>query len=160
MMNQFTKKEFDIRNMKALFFNNRLISFIFFALLSFVETNLFAQSNDQQIAPELVGKWCFINLSSNTADAITNSCITLNADGTFEAVLDRKMLPNASSFGNLQDSDYGKWWVSNGRIFYNSTSNGQGSFDFQKVNHPRLENTPMIVMNGIAFATVSSHEPW
>src|SRR5882762_1204301 len=147
--------------MKTLFFNNRLISFIFFAsLLLFVQTHLFAQNKDQQIAPELVGIWCFINLSSNTADAITNSCITLNADGTFEAVLDRKMLPNASSFGNLQDSDYGKWWVSNGRIFYNSTSNGQGSFDFQKVNHPRLENTPMIVMNGIAFATASSHDPW
>src|SRR5882757_7637343 len=98
MMIQFTKKEFDIRNMKTLFFNNRLISFIFFAsLLLFVETDLFAQNNDQQIAPELVGKWCFINLSSNTADAITNSCITLNADGTFEAVLDRKMLPNANS---------------------------------------------------------------
>jgi len=160
-MIQFTKKEFDIRNMKTLFFNNRLISFIFFAsLLLFVETDLFAQNNDQQIAPELVGKWCFINLSSNTADAITNSCITLNADGTFEAVLDRKMLPNANSFSNLQDSDYGKWWVSNGRIFYNSTANGQGSFDFQKVNHPRLENTPMIVFNGIAFATASSHESW
>ena len=158
---QFTKKEFDIRNMENLYFCNRLITFIFSALLIvFVETELCAQNNDQQIAPELVGKWCFINLSSNTADAITNSCITLNADGTFEAVLDRKMLPNATSFGNLQDSDYGKWWVSSGRIFYNSNSNGQGSFDFQKINHPRLENTPMIVFNGIAFATASSHDSW
>jgi hypothetical protein len=25
----------------------------------------------------------------------------------------------------------------------------------QKVNHPRLENTPMIVLNGIAFAGLS-----
>src|SRR6185369_13739363 len=137
------------------------IRFIFFALLFlFVQTNLCAQNNDQQIAPELVGKWCFINLSSNTTDAITNSCITLNAEGTFEAVLDRKMLPNATSFGNLQDSDYGKWWVSNNRIFLDSSSNGQGSFEFQKINHPRLENTPMIVCSGIAFATASNHEPW
>jgi len=147
--------------MKNVFFSNRLITSIFFALLFvFVESNLSAQSNDQQIAPELVGKWCYINLSTTTADAITNSCITLNVDGTFEAVLDRKMLPNANSFSNLQNSDYGKWWVSNNRFFYNSTSNGQGSFDFQKINHPKLENTPMIVFNGIAFATASSHDSW
>ena len=158
---QFTKKEVDIRNMKNPFFNNRLNIFIFsVSLLIFFGTNLFAQNNDQPIAPELVGKWCFINLSSNTSDEITNSCITLNADGTFEAVLDRKMLPNSTSFGNLLDSDFGKWWVRNGRIFYNSSSNGQGSFAFQKMNHPRLENTPMIVCNGIAFATASNHEPW
>ena len=158
---QFTKKEFDIRNMKSPFFNNSLINFIFFtSLLVSLEANLFAQNNDQQIAPELVGKWCFINLSANTTDEITHSCITLNAEGTFEAVLDRKMLPNATSFGNLQDSDYGKWWVSNNRIFLDSSSNGQGSFEFQKINHPRLENTPMIVCSGIAFATASNHEPW
>jgi hypothetical protein len=157
---QFTKKEFDIRNMKRPFYNNSLISFIFFISLLSLEASVFAQSNDQQIAPDLVGKWCFINLSANTTDEITNSCITLNADGTFEAVLDRKIIPNGTSFGSLQDSDYGKWWVSNNRIFFNSSSNGQGSFAFQKMNHPRLENTPMIVCSGIAFATASNHEPW
>ena len=158
---QFTKKEFDIRDMEIAIVNNRLIAFIFtMSFLISVQTNLFAQNNEQKIAAELVGKWCFINLSSNTSDEITNSCITLNADGTFEAVLDRKMLPNPTSFGNLLDSDFGKWWVRNGRIFYNSSSTGQGSFAFQKMNHPRLENTPMIVCNGIAFATASNHEPW
>jgi hypothetical protein len=158
---QFTKKESDIRNMKNRSFNNQTITNILFALfVILVGTDLRAQGNDQKIAPEIVGKWCFINLSSNTKDAITNSCITLNDDGTFEAVLDRKMHPNGASFGNLQDSDYGKWWVNNNRIFFNSISNGQGSFEFQKVNHPRLENTPMIVVSGIAFATASSHDPW
>ena len=158
---QFTKKVFDISNMKNVFFNDNLILLIFTAS-SFIcfPTNLFAQNNDQQVAPELVGKWCFINLSSNTSDEITNSCITLNADGTFDAALDRKMIPNGTSFGNLQDSDYGKWWVSNNKIFFSSSSNGQGSFEFQKVNHPRLENTPMIVCSGVAFATASNHEPW
>jgi len=137
----------------------------FFALLlaAVVTTRLFAQNNDSQngqVAPELVGKWCYMDISTSTTDAITNSCITLNADGTFDAVLDRKMLPNANAFGNLQDTDYGKWWVSGNRIFYNSPSNGLGSFAFQKLNHPRLENTPMIMINGVAFATASSHEPW
>jgi hypothetical protein len=133
------------------------------ALLVFATAGLFAQDNDSQsgqVAPELVGKWCFINLAAGTADAITNSCVTLNADGTFEAVLDRSMLPNANAFPGLQDTDSGKWWANGNRIFYNSPSNGQGSFVFQKKNHPRIENTPMIVLNGIAFATASSHDPW
>jgi hypothetical protein len=154
---QFTKKESDIRCMKTVQF------LLVLTLLVSSASYLPAQSNDsqsEQIAPELVGRWCFIDLSRSTMDAISNSCITLNEDGTFEAVLDRKMLPNANSFSNLQDSDYGKWWVTGNRIFYNSPSNGQGSFTFQKMNHPRLENTPMVVLNGIAFATASSHEPW
>lgn len=164
METQFTKKESDISGMKTS--GNRIslkVLFFAFLLLACTPADLFGQNNDPQtgeIAPELVGKWCFINISTSTNDAITNSCVTLNSDGTFEAVLDRKMLPNANAFSNLQDSDYGKWWVSNKRIFFNSASNGQGSFGFQKMNHPRLENTPMILIEGVAFATASSHDPW
>ena len=161
MNTQFTKKEFDIRGMRITLLGNRLITPIFFAsVFAFAETGLQAQNNDQQVAPELVGKWCYMDLATNTTDAVSNSCITLNADGSFDAVLDRKMLRNGNAFGNLQDTDYGKWWVNGNRIFYNSPMNGQGSFGFQKVNHPRLENIPMIMINGVAFATASSHEPW
>ena len=119
----------------------------------------FAQSDDQPIAPEFVGKWCYLNLGT-TADGITTSCFTLNSDGSFEATLDRGTLPRGSSFPGLQDNDYGKWWVKGSRLFYSSSANGQGSFSFQKVNHPRLENTPMIVLNGVAFAAASSRDPW
>ena len=124
--------------------------------------HLQAQGNEQSgvVPPEFVGKWCYVNLAANTTDAVTNSCITLNADGSFEAVLDRSTLPSLNSFSVLQDSDFGKWWVKGNRIFYNSSSNGQGSFVFQKMRHPRLENSPMLVLNGVAFATASSHDPW
>jgi len=161
---QFTKKEFDIRSMESgtsdSSFKGKLIFLIFGVLFSFP---VFAQVSDDQpgsIAPELVGKWCFMNIAGSTADALTNSCITLNADGTFEASLDRTSLPNANAIPGLQSSDYGKWWVIGSRLFYNSSANGQGSYVFQKVNHPRLQNTPMMVINGIAFVTASSHDPW
>jgi len=161
METQFTKKESDIRRVKINGYPIRLSAFFFATILAGgVTAKLSAQNNELQIAPELVGKWCYMDISSSTSDAISNSCITLNADGTFDAVLDRKMLPNGNAFVNLQDSDYGKWGVSDNRIFYNSPTNGQGSFSFQKVNHPRLENTPMIMINGVAFATASSHDPW
>src|SRR6267154_4940148 len=123
---------------------------IYLLLIWLCTSNALAQSNDQTIPQELVGKWCYINLEI-TNDLITNSCLTLNADGTFEAVLDRSTIPSASSLPpNFLDTDTGKWWVKGNRMFYNSTSNGQGSFPLQKVNHPRLENTPMIVLNGIS----------
>jgi hypothetical protein len=161
---QFTKKELDIRSVKINSHAAGPAAFLFaMTLLILAAADLFGQNNEPQtgqIAPELVGKWCFINLTTNTADAVTNSCITLNADGTFEVSLDRATLPNAASFSGLQNSDYGKWWVTGNRIFYNSATNGQGSFAFQKMNHPHLENMPLVVINGISFATASSHEAW
>ncbi len=139
------------------------MKFIFlFALITAFCWHAFAQGNEQQngqIATELVGKWCFINLAASS-DALSNSCITLNADGTFEASLDRSTLPSANTFSVLQDTDFGKWWAKGNRVFYSSSANGQGSFAFQKANHPRLENTPMIVLNGIAFAAATMHDPW
>ncbi|MBI1769507.1 MAG: hypothetical protein HY015_02880 [Bacteroidetes bacterium] len=132
--------------------------FFYLVVLSWFTTNVFAQS-DQPIAQELVGKWCYINLEV-TNDLITNSCITLSADGTFEATLDRSTIPNGATIPNLLDNDNGKWWVKGNRLFYNSSGSGQGSFSLQKANHPRLENTPMIVLNGISFATASSKDAW
>lgn len=133
------------------------------SVLIFFQTKVSAQGNEQQsapTAPELAGKWCYVNLNASTNDAPTNSCFTLNADGSFEATLDRSTLPGDNSFSGIQDSDYGRWWVKGNRIFYNSTVNGLGSFVFQKMKHPRLENTPVLVLNGIPFVTASSHDPW
>ncbi len=136
----------------------QLALLVFLALAYFP---LLAQNdNEQKIAPELVGKWCFMNITGSTADVLTNSCITLNADGSFEASLDRSALPNANSMPELQSSDYGTWWASGNRLYYNSSTNGKGAYSFQKVNHPRLPNTPMILINGIAFVTASSHDAW
>jgi len=47
-------------------------------LMLFLSEISLAQNNDQPIAQELVGKWCYINLEI-TNDQITNSCMTLNA---------------------------------------------------------------------------------
>lgn len=139
--------------------STRRLGILYLIAISWISTYVSAQSEEQQVAQELVGKWCYINLAV-TNDVITNSCVTLNSDGTFDASLDRSTLPNGTSLPNLQDNDNGKWWFKNNRLFYNSSNNGQGSFSLQKVNHPRLENTPMLVLNGIAFATASAKDPW
>lgn len=133
--------------------------FLYLIAITWFSTQTNAQSNDQPVAPELVGKWCYVNLAL-TNDVITNSCVTLNSDGTYEATLDRSTVPNGTSLPSLKDNDTGKWWFKNDRLFYNSVNNGQGSFSLQKVNHPRLENTPMVVLNGVAFATATPKDNW
>jgi len=119
-----------------------------------------AQTDEHPILPELVGKWCYISETASVADGHSYSCIILQADGTYEATLDRSTLPNGTSFPIAQDTDRGTWWVKDNRLFYNSESNGQGSFFFQKRNHPRNESIALLVVNGLLFATASSHDPW
>jgi len=121
---------------------------------------LHAQSADQPVAAELVGKWCFMNVVTTTADTPTNSCITLNADGTYEATIDRSTLPQGNALPAFPDTDSGRWWVRGNRLFYQSGSKGDGSYFFQKVNHPRSPDVPMVVINGITFVTASSHGAW
>ena len=124
-----------------------------------------AQGNSEalpgQVAPELVGRWCLVDPANPSANTITNSCITLNADGSYEIHLDRTGSVNASAFhSNIQESDYGTWRVSADRIHYNSSSQGNGSFRLQKANHPRLENTATIVLDGMVFCADFVHDPW
>ncbi|HCW08170.1 MAG TPA: hypothetical protein DGG95_12485 [Cytophagales bacterium] len=115
-------------------------------------------AQEDSVPNELVGRWCYVNLDAGNT-AISNSCFTLNQDGTFEAILDRSTLPNGTTFAG-SDNDSGTWWVKGKLLHYNSTANGRGSFSLQKMNHPRQENTPMIVLNGIPFAADSPRNPW
>ncbi|MBS1952513.1 MAG: hypothetical protein OJF59_001861 [Cytophagales bacterium] len=133
--------------------------FLMLAMVLFLMLPCCAQS-DHLIAQEMVGKWCYISETAATDNNHSNSCITLQADGSYEAVLDRSSFANGTPFPISQDADRGTWWVKDNRLFYNSDSNGESSFAFQKQNHPRNESIPLIIVNGIMFATASAHEPW
>src|SRR6267142_6300180 len=102
-----------------------------------------------QIAQEIVGKWCYYNLANGDEGRLSNTCITLNADGTYEFYLVGAGMMKANSIfpGTvLQETDYGNWWVEGNRIYYNSPSHGKGSFQFQKMNQPQDKSVPMIVL--------------
>jgi hypothetical protein len=116
-----------------------------------------------QIAPEIVGKWCYYNLANGTEGKLSNTCVTLNADGTYEFFLDGSAMRQGSTIFSgtpLQQTDYGNWWVDNGRIYYDSQSHGQGSFQFQKMNHPQDKAVPMIVLNGQSFVSSTPRDAW
>ena len=116
------------------------------------------------IAPELVGKWCFVDVSSyNEGASSTTECISLNADGTYEYFTESSRSVNTPDlYGGTssQISDRGTWSFKDGLLYYNSQARGQGSLILEKKNHPKNVNDPMIVLNGRAFVTQTIKAPW
>lgn len=121
------------------------------------------QAGGGRVAQELVGKWCWTNVNStNTGGSSSSECIVLNGNGTFEYASERSMDTNTSSFyagTSSQGSDRGTWWVQGDRIYYNSQARGQGSYQLQKINHPKTGD-PMIVLDGEPYVTYFQKPRW
>jgi hypothetical protein len=120
-------------------------------------------SSNGNVSQELAGKWCYVNVySNNSGGSSTSKCIVLNADGTYEYSGESSRsasTPDAYGGTSSQSADRGTWWVQGDRIFYNSQSQGQGSYQFVKRNHPR-NGDPMIVLDGEAYVTFYNKQPW
>lgn len=109
---------------------------------------------------ELVGKWCFLNMTSNSQ---SSRCITLNADGTYSYVTESSRSVNTETlYGGTssQGGDEGTWWVKDDRIYYNSKTRGEGSYRLEKRNHPKNTSDPMIVLDGEPYVTATLRPPW
>ena len=112
------------------------------------------------VAMELVGEWCYMNMNTNSQ---TSRCIVFNADGTYTYSAESSRSVNTDTFSGgtaSQGGDRGTWYVQGDRIYYNSQSKGQGSYRFEKRNHPKNVNDPMIVVEGEAYVTTTSRAPW
>lgn len=116
------------------------------------------------VAMELVGKWCYVNVTStNSGGSSSSRCITLNGDGTYYYASEGSMSVNTDAFyggTSSQSSDQGTWYVQGDRIYYNSVNSGQGSYRLEKRNHPKNVNDPMIVLDGEAYVTAAYRQPW
>lgn len=122
------------------------------------------QAGKGNVAQELVGKWCYVNVNStNSGGSSSEQCITLKADGTYEYYSEssRSVNTNAYSGGtNSQSSDRGTWSYDGSRIYYNSSMGaGSGSYLLEKRNHPK-NNDPMIVLDGQTYVTYYQKTPW
>ncbi|MBN8576890.1 MAG: hypothetical protein J0L66_08085 [Cytophagales bacterium] len=121
------------------------------------------QSGGNRTAPELVGKWCWTNVTSTNSGGVSSStCIVLNGNGTYQYASERSMDTNTDAFfagTSSQSNDQGTWWVQGDRIFYNSQTRGQGSYQLQKVNHPKTGD-PMIVLDGESYVTYYQKPRW
>jgi hypothetical protein len=120
-------------------------------------------SGNHKLDLTLVGKWCYVNVTStNSGGSSTDACITINGDGTYSYYSERSMSANTSTFSAgtaSQNSDSGTWWVEGNRIHYNSPTQGQGSYELVKQNHPK-NGDPMILLDGTAYVTYFQKSPW
>ena len=58
-----------------------------------------------------------------------------------------------------QSSDTGTWQVQGNRLHYQSRTRGKGSYQLQKINHPKTGD-PMIVLDGEPYVTFYQKAPW
>lgn len=122
-----------------------------------------------QIAPELVGKWCYFSSSSagSSGSWSTERSITLYANGTYEYYYSSGGSANGyDSGGNQtyasgtqgQNCDRGQWRVQGNVINVISNTNGYKSYTFEKRNNKNGD--PMIIVDGEQFVTYSPRNPW
>jgi hypothetical protein len=118
----------------------------------------------RNIDMSIVGKWCYMNVYSNNSGGSSSSeCIVLKQDGTYEYSSESSRSVNTPDlYGGTssQGSDRGTWWVEGDRIYYNSQTNGQGSYKLEKRNHPKNTSDPMIVLDGKTFVTFYNRPAW
>lgn len=118
----------------------------------------------KRIAQELVGKWCWTNVTTtNTGGSTSEKCIVLNADGTYTYNAERSMDTNTDAFyagSTSQSNDFGTWTYDGTRIYYTSQNGqGTGSYLLEKRNHPK-NGDPMIVLDGETYVTYYQKNPW
>lgn len=123
-----------------------------------------ASGEKARVAQELVGKWCYVNVYSNSSGgSSTEKCLTLNADGTYEYYGETSRSVNTDAFyggTNSQSVDRGTWTYDGVRIYYHSQNGrGSGSYQLEKRNHPK-NNDPMIVLDGETYVTHYQKAPW
>jgi hypothetical protein len=121
-------------------------------------------SGKGKVATELVGKWCWTNVTStNSGGSTSEKCIVLNADGTYTYSASRSMDNNTDTFyagTSSESSDRGTWTFDGQRIHYNSQmGKGSGSYKLEKRNHPR-NGDPMIVLDGETYVTYYQKSSW
>lgn len=121
------------------------------------------QSGNKQRDMTLVGKWCYVNVTStNSGGTSSDECITIHENGTYEYYSERSMSSNTNTFSSgtsSQSSDSGTWWVQGNRVYYQSQTQGTGSYELKKQNHPKTGD-PMIVLDGTAYVTYYQKAPW
>ncbi len=121
-------------------------------------------AGNKRVAPELVGKWCWTNVTStNSGGRISERCITLNGDGSYQYEAESSMSVNTNAYAggtNSQSNDRGTWSYDGSRIYYTSQmGQGSGSYILEKRNHPR-NNDPMIVLDGETYVTYYQKSRW
>jgi hypothetical protein len=118
-----------------------------------------SQARGGGILPELVGKWCYMsNVNANNGGSASSTCVTLNANGTYQYHAESSSYnPNGSVAG--QTDDTGTWTATDFTLNVISRARGPLTYRLEKRNHPKFHD-PMLVIDGAAFVTFNQRAPW
>jgi hypothetical protein len=106
---------------------------------------------------ELAGKWCYMsNVNANNGGRMSNRCITLYANGTFEYYAETSSSGQNGSTAS-QDSDTGTWSATATSITAKSRRHGVLTYSLQKRN-PKTGDA-MIVLDGEALSQRNKDHP-
>jgi hypothetical protein len=111
------------------------------------------------VLQELVGKWCYLsNVQANDGGRMSEICITLNSDGTYEYYGETSS-NNPYGGSGSQESDAGRWSATATTLTAHSNSGETKNFTLEKRNHPKTGD-PMLIIDGDAFVTAYQKQPW
>jgi hypothetical protein len=118
------------------------------------------EAGEGSIHQELVGKWCWISVTTANQGARQSSrCITLNGNGTYAyAGMTDSYNPNGGA--TSESSDSGTWTATETTLTAHSRSGKTVTYTLEKRNHPKNVRDPMIVLDGQAFVTAYNKAPW
>ncbi|MBS1796900.1 MAG: hypothetical protein JSS81_23945 [Acidobacteria bacterium] len=111
------------------------------------------------VPQELAGKWCYLsNVQANDGGRMSEICITLNSDGTYEYYGETDS-GNPSGSAHSQENDSGRWTATATTITAHSNGGETKNFTLEKRNHPKTGD-PMLMIDGDAFVTAYQKTPW
>jgi hypothetical protein len=118
------------------------------------------ETGEGSIHTELVGKWCWIAVTTaNQGAGESSRCITLAGNGTYTRVGESDSHnPNAGAAS--QSADSGTWTATETSLTTHSRSGKTNTYRLEKRNHPKNVRDPMIVLDGQAYVTAYSKPPW
>lgn len=115
------------------------------------------------IAPELVGTWAYVDVTSTNTGGISSSArIVINADGTYLYQSEGSIsvnTPDLSGGTASQGADRGTWRLDGDILHVQSQTYGAVDYRLEKRNHPKTGD-PMIVLDGKAYVTYYQKAPW
>jgi hypothetical protein len=118
------------------------------------------EAGQGSVRPELVGKWCWINVTTANQGALQSSrCIVLSANGAYTyAGQSDTYNPNGSAAS--QSSDSGTWTATETTLTAHSRTGKTTTYRLEKRNHPKNTRDPMIVLDGQPFVTATARPAW
>jgi hypothetical protein len=118
------------------------------------------EAGDGSIHAELVGKWCWISVTTaNQGAAQSSRCITLAGNRTYVRVGESDSY-NPYGGAASQSADSGTWTATETSLTLHSRTGKATTYRLEKRNHPKNVRDPMIVLDGQAYVTAYNKPPW